>query len=261
MSTGKVVAGSGHRRPETTTDLVLKLPAPPGHPIASTPVLITEEEDVFLRCEVAIENLKVAFWAAGKALEIIRGGRLYRAEYSSFEEYCDQRWAMSRGQADKLIRMWRIAEAMFESMPSDSNDPTRIRVKKLNQAVVWELVPVAEGFDVEAATTVYRTAVEADEVPVTAEVLKGVVKNVVKVLPKGQGVDGETLTAAVRTALQQVTSNKKQAAPKKVAPQQPKADPAVPALPWESPEALNRLLRQHMSPENRRTLGKMLTED
>lgn len=62
MDTGK--SGGGQRRMETTTDLVLKLPAPPQKPIASSPVLITEEEDVFARCEVATENLKVAFWAA-----------------------------------------------------------------------------------------------------------------------------------------------------------------------------------------------------
>ncbi|WP_141765407.1 hypothetical protein [Streptomyces malaysiensis] len=210
---------------------------------------------------MAIENLKVAFWAAGKALEIIRDGRLYRAEHTSFEEYCDQRWGMSRGQADKLIRMWPIAQAMFDSLPSDSNDPTRIRVKRLSQSVVWELVPVAEGFDVQTATTIYEATVDADEAPVTAEILKGVVKNVVKALPKGQDVDREALTSAVRGALKRVTSGKKQATPKKTVTAKPKTTPPVPVLPWDSPESLNRLLRQHMTEENRRTLGKLLTEE
>ncbi|MFI9588248.1 hypothetical protein ACIHCQ_42185 [Streptomyces sp. NPDC052236] len=261
METGKPPAGSGHRRPETTTDLVLKLPAPPEHPIASTPVLITEEEDVFVRCEVAIENLKVAFWAAGKALEIIRQGRLYRAEYTSFDDYCDQRWGMSRGQADKLIRMWRIAQAMFESMPFDSNDPTRIRVKKLNQAVVWELVPVAEGYDIETATAVYRTTVEADDGPVTAEVVRSVVRSVVKTLSKGEGVDQDALARAVHAALQQAVPRKPTASTKRTDAKQ-KAAPAdsTPTLPWDSPEALDRLLRQHMAAEDRITLGKMLME-
>ncbi|WP_137982457.1 hypothetical protein [Streptomyces violaceusniger] len=263
MDAGKPAGGGGHRRPETTTDLVLKLPAPPSTPVADTPVLITEEQDVFVRCEVAIENLKVAFWAAGKALEIIRGGRLYRADYTSFDDYVDQRWGMSRGQADKLIRMWRVAEALFESTPSDSNDPTRIRVKKLNQAVVWELVPVAEGYDVDVATTVYRTAVEADETAVTADVLRGVVQGIRKALPKsGDAVDRGVLTKAVQTALKTVATKKKAKQGKGTASKKASAPADVPpALPWESPEALNRLLRKHMSVENRRTLGKLLTED
>ncbi|MBZ3908859.1 hypothetical protein [Streptomyces griseiscabiei] len=260
---GKPGAGAGgHRRPQTTTELALALPEPPSRPIASTPVLITEEEDVFLRCEVAIENLKVAFWAAGKALGIIREGRLYRAEYATFDDYCWQRWGMGRGQANKLIRMWPIAEAMFESLPSESNDLARTRAKKLSQSVVWELVPIAESYDVEAATAVYTTTAEADEAPVTAEVLRGIVKDVVKVLPKGQSVDKEALASVVREALQRVPSDKKQAAPKKkAAPAAAKTDPAALTLPWDSPEALNRLLRQHMTDENRRTLGKLLAED
>jgi hypothetical protein len=258
MDNGK--SGSGQRRMETTTDLVLKLPAPPQKPIASSPVLITEEQDVFARCEVAIENLKVAFWAAGKALEIIRDGRLYRAEHTSFDDYVDKRWAMSRGQADKLIRMWPIAQALFESMESESNDPTRIRVIRLNQAVIWELVPVAEGYDLEAATAVYKTTVEADEGPVTAEVVKGVVKGVAKTLTKGQEIDQEALTSAVRAALARVAARKEAGSRKSQVAAKPKTDPA-PKLPWDSPDALNRMLRQHMSEENRRTLGKMLIND
>jgi hypothetical protein len=258
----KKSGAGGHRRPETTTDLVLKLPAPPPRPIADTPVLITEEQDVFARCEVAIENLKVAFWAAGKALEIIREGRLYRAEHTSFDDYCWERWHMSRGQADKLIRMWPVAEAMFESMPSNSNDPTRIRVRKLNQSVVWELVPVAEGYDVETATSVYRTtATAADDGTVTAEVVRGVVQGVVKALPRGKEFNQEALTQTVLAAWERVAAKRK-AGGKKTTTRRKSSpvDPAV-ALPWDSPQALNRLLRQHMSEEDRRTLGKLLTED
>lgn len=259
VTPGKGRAG-GYRLPETTTDLVLTLPAPPPRPIADTPVLITEEQEVFARCEVAIENLKVAFWAAGKALQIIRDGRLYRgSEYTSFDAYCWERWGMTRGQADKLIRMWPIAEALFESMPTDSNEPTRIRVKKLNQSVVWELVPVAEGYDVETATTVYRSTVEGGgDGAVTAEV----VKDVVQKLPKGKEFDGEALTRAVRAAWERVAAKRK-AKPKKTAAAKRKSASAgpAPALPWGSPEALNGLLRQHMSAEDRRTLGKLLLED
>jgi hypothetical protein len=252
-------ARGGQRRPETTTDLVLKLPAPPQRPVASSPVLISEEQDVFVRCEVAIENLKVAFWAAGKALEIIRDGRLYRSEHTSFDEYLDQRWDMSRGQADKLIRMWPIAQALFDSMEHDSNEPTRTRVKKLSQAMIWELVPVAEGHDLDTATAVYSTTAEVEKRPVTAEIVRSVVKGVMKAIPKGTDVDTATLTEIILATLAREAEEppRKARAPKKTAA----SGEAGIALPWESPDALNRMLRQHMSEENRRTLGKMLLND
>ncbi|MDF4254644.1 hypothetical protein [Streptomyces sp. WMMB303] len=231
----------------------MRLPAPTGKPAATAPVLIAEEQEVFAQCEVAIESLKVAFWAAGKALELIRDGRLYRVEYSSFDEYTDKRWSMSRGQADKLIRMWRIAQALFDSTPQESNDLTRIRVSRLSQSVVWELVPVAEGYDLESATALYETTVEEDGGPVTAEVVRGVVKDVVKALPKGQAMDREALAAAVRTALSR--AGKKTSASDASKRKTTKDENT---LPWDSPDTLNRLLRQHMSEENRLTLAKML---
>ncbi|MGW6973752.1 hypothetical protein [Streptomyces sp. NPDC054952] len=249
MDTG--ATGGGQRLPETTTDLVLKLPAPPQHPIASSPVLITEEQNIFARCEVAVENLKVAFWAAGKALQIIRDGRLYRVGYTSFDEYLDQRWDMSRGNADKLIRMWPIAQALFDSADHDSNDPTRIRVRKLHQSTVWELVPVAEGHDVQTATAVYRTTHQLEEGTVTAGVVRAVVKAVMSAIPKGKDVEEATLSDTILNALTRPADKPK--------PRKQKTAPAPAAeLPWASPDRLNALLRRHMTVEDRKTLGKML---
>ena len=37
------------------------------------------------------------------ALMAIRNGRLYRAEYSSFEDYCETRWGMTRSYAYRLM--------------------------------------------------------------------------------------------------------------------------------------------------------------
>ncbi|GAA2154212.1 hypothetical protein GCM10009760_52920 [Kitasatospora kazusensis] len=69
-----------------------------------------------MKCEAALENLRVAYWAAGKALEAIRGGRLYRAAHGTFEAYCLEQWDVTPQYAGKLIRSWRIAEKMFESL-------------------------------------------------------------------------------------------------------------------------------------------------
>lgn len=57
---------------ETAADAARALP----HlfrPISDAPTLIGEEQDVLAQCEAAVETLKVAFWAAGKALRISTG--------------------------------------------------------------------------------------------------------------------------------------------------------------------------------------------
>ncbi|MFF2331938.1 hypothetical protein ACFVVE_39070, partial [Streptomyces sp. NPDC058103] len=179
-------------------------------PLSAQPTTLTsDEKDMLAQCVAAVDTLQWAFWLAGKALENIRVGKLYRAECDSFDEFVGQRWNMRRTQADKLIRTWRIAEAVFELL---SNEVTPIGVTKkkptplsanaekalkaLNQAQVWELVPVADTWNVDAAVLVYRTAVEADGVNVTAKVLSGAVA----ALPEGD-FDAEEVAAYVRDYL------------------------------------------------------------
>ncbi|WP_433894815.1 hypothetical protein [Streptomyces sp. CA-111067] len=257
MNSGADVGG---RRPETATDVARKLPAPPAHPIADTPVLIGEEQEVFARCEAAIDTLKWAFWAAGKALQIVRDGRLYRGTHPTFDAYLEDRWDMSRGQADKLIRTWPIAESLFDSQ---SNGLTPIGVKKLNQSTVFELVPLAEQHGVEAASVVYRTAAAVDGVPVTAAVIGAAVK----ALPKSEKFDAKAATSAVRKAVEKFAVTARPSIPKRrgagsgakrVSVRQPDfAD----ALPWDSPDTLNEVLRRFMRPEDRAALAKLLAVD
>ncbi|MGV9779480.1 hypothetical protein, partial [Streptosporangium sp. NPDC003464] len=81
----------------------------------------------------------------GKALQVIRDGRLYRATHPTFEEYTIDRWEMSRTQADRLIRAWPLAERLAP-----------IGVKIINESQVRELIPLANRHGEEAATTVYQ---------------------------------------------------------------------------------------------------------
>ncbi|MFJ1993032.1 hypothetical protein [Streptomyces asiaticus] len=155
-------------------------------PISDSGVLIGEEQDHLAQCEAAIETLKGAFWAAGKALNIIRDARLYRETHKNFNDYCEERWGMNREYADKLIRTWPIAEALIKRQ--SNGEVTPIGVKKLNQAQMWELVPAADSWDVDAATFVYDTVLEVNGEEVTAAVLKGAV-GAVKALPKSEEFD------------------------------------------------------------------------
>jgi hypothetical protein len=63
-------------------------------------------------CEAALDNLRVAFWAAGKALQVIRDARLYRGTHATFEDYVEQQWDMSRPQAYRLVDAWPLAERL-----------------------------------------------------------------------------------------------------------------------------------------------------
>ena len=121
-------------------------------------------------CEAALDNLRVAFWAAGKALQVIRDARLYRTTHDTFEGYVEDRWDMSRPQAYRLIDAWPLAKRL-----SPMGD-------RLNERQVRELLPLAGLHGQDAAVTVYRTVAEADGVHVTAAVLHGVVG----ILPGGR---------------------------------------------------------------------------
>jgi hypothetical protein len=136
----------------------------PREPLSDGEDLLPQEQADLAACEVAIDTLRLAFWAAGKALQVIRDARLYRSTHPTFEAYCEDRWQMQRAHANRLIRAWPLAEALAP-----------IGAKALNEGQIRELLPLVTEHGEEAAATVYRTIAETDGVRVTAAVLRGVV--------------------------------------------------------------------------------------
>ena len=126
--------------------------------------LTGSEHDDLAACEAALDNLRLAFWAAGKALQTIRDARLYRETHETFEDYVEDRWDMSRPQAYRLIAAWPLAERL-----------SPIGDKKLNEPQIRELLPLAKSHGPEAAVTVYSTVAETDGTQVTAKILHDVV--------------------------------------------------------------------------------------
>jgi hypothetical protein len=125
---------------------------------------LNEQEQADLAtCEAALNNLRVAFWAAGKALQLVRDARLYRGTHGTFEAYVEERWEMSRPQAYRLIEAWPLADRLS---PMGDN---------LNERQVRELLPLASRHGSDAAVTVYETVVAADGVNVTAALLHAAV--------------------------------------------------------------------------------------
>ncbi|QLY32515.1 hypothetical protein [Nocardia huaxiensis] len=134
-------------------------------PTAGDGPLSSGEQAQLEACESSIDALRVAFWMAGRALQIVRDGRLYRADHASFDDYVEKRWDMQRSYAHKLIRAWPLAARLHPLAPS------------INEGQIRELLPVAAAHGEDAAVTVYTTL--AADVKVTA----GKLREAVAVLP------------------------------------------------------------------------------
>ncbi len=66
--------------------------------------------DRLLECERVIERGLNTFVEVGAALLEIRDGRLYKNDYSTFEDYCRERWGFTRMRATQLIGQQSGAE-------------------------------------------------------------------------------------------------------------------------------------------------------
>ncbi|MDV6306031.1 MULTISPECIES: hypothetical protein [Gordonia] len=63
-----------------------------------------EPDAALVECEAVIERGLKSFVEVGQALARIRDERLYKAEFATFEDYCQARWQLNRAHADRLVR-------------------------------------------------------------------------------------------------------------------------------------------------------------
>jgi hypothetical protein len=66
-------------------------------------ILNIEESHELERCEVVIKQGLNTFIEVGEALFLIRDKRLYRREFKTFEDYCQQKWALSKPYVNRII--------------------------------------------------------------------------------------------------------------------------------------------------------------
>ncbi|MEU7763650.1 hypothetical protein AB0B25_00770 [Nocardia sp. NPDC049190] len=148
---------------ETASLDVLTMPLP----VEGEGPLNDREQAQLTACESSIDSLRMAFWAAGRALQIVRDGRLYRDSHGTFDDYVEQRWDMQRSYAHKLIRAWPLAAKLHPVAPG------------INEGQVRELLPVAAEHGEDAAVTVYTTIADTTGNKVTA----GKIREAVAMLP------------------------------------------------------------------------------
>ncbi|MBB5913020.1 hypothetical protein BJY24_001887 [Nocardia transvalensis] len=156
-----VTADSAAAPDPAATVLTMPLPAAGDGPLSE------REQAQLSACESSIGTLRLAFWAAGRALQIVRDGRLYRSDHATFDDYVEQRWDMQRSYAHKLIRAWPLAAKLHPMAPG------------INEGQIRELLPVAAEHGEDAAVTLYAT-LAAGDVKITA----GKLREAVAVLPE-----------------------------------------------------------------------------
>lgn len=154
----------------------------------------TKEDDKALRQheETIARNLK-SFRDTGRALKAISDQKLHRKEYSSFEEYCPNRWDMSSSHAHRLIEAAEFMDVIEEASPIGEPNP----VMPQNEAQVRAVL------DIEKDSTKWAAAW-------TKVVAKA----------KGERITAEKITSILSG---KSTSNEKQ----KAAKTKPEGDPRL----------------------------------
>jgi hypothetical protein len=147
--------------------------------VQATGQLTADEADALGTCERAVENLGTATWLAGKALQTIRDGKLYRQTHRTFEDYITERWEISERAAYLMIEEWALAERLNQALG-----------KPATASHIRALLPVVARFGtdgLDAATGLYeelRDRAQTEGVRVTATLTGQVVKAVLKSAPK-----------------------------------------------------------------------------
>ena len=107
-------------------------------------LLNIEERNELERCEVVIKQGLKTFVEVGQALMLIRDKRLYRAEFGTFEAYCQDKWNISRRRGYELINASVIVEnvrncAQIEIQPqTESQARPLTKLEPELQAEAWQ---------------------------------------------------------------------------------------------------------------------------
>jgi len=106
-----------------------------------TAVLSPRESTRLEKCEAVIEKGLQTFVEVGNALLEIRDSRLYRLGFDTFEDYCRERWQMSKRHANRLIESAEIVQNLGPIGPvPDSESVARplTSLKLDQQRGAWE---------------------------------------------------------------------------------------------------------------------------
>jgi hypothetical protein len=138
-------------------------------PDSSLILLPAEEAERLFDLEVVIDKGMRTFVEVGQALAEIRDSGLYRASNLTFEEYCAQRWGMSRRFAYNTIASSRVV-CSIEHIATDTGERL---LPPASEAVARELQPLSDM--PEKLKVAWAEALAVGNDKPTAKVVKDVV--------------------------------------------------------------------------------------
>ena len=104
-------------------------------------VLSSTELATLASYETVIEQGLESFVEVGNALAAIRDRRLYRAEFSTFEAYCQDKWSLTRRHVNRLVAAAEVTEDVGPMGPKPTSErqsrPLK-QVPKEQRAEVWQ---------------------------------------------------------------------------------------------------------------------------
>lgn len=104
--------------------------------------LLLSEKNELCQHEAVIEQGLKTFVDVGNALLAIRDKRLYRQDFGTFEEYCQQRWGMERAHAYRLIDSAKVVNTLSpigDILPATESQARPLaKLEPELQAVVWQ---------------------------------------------------------------------------------------------------------------------------
>lgn len=131
--------------------------------------LTRQEERRLHNCEDVIEKGLNTFYDVGSALAEIRDARLYRVSSPTFEDYCLERWGMSRRRGYELISAAAVVDNVRNSaqtLPANEAQANELtNLEAAAQSEVWQrVVKTAEknGDDKPVVTAAHVKSVVRD---------------------------------------------------------------------------------------------------
>jgi hypothetical protein len=136
--------------------------------VGENPGLTSSELDELTRYEAVISARLRDFFEVGRALIEISRKKLYRRDYATFEEYCHERWDMSRIHAFRLLKAAEVHQVLLPigniALPENEaqiRPLTTLPPKKAK--IAWEKVLKKAGADKITAKLVRQVVSEFNE--------------------------------------------------------------------------------------------------
>lgn len=125
--------------------------------------LTTAERARYTTCKQAVADNLESFWKAGVALMEIRDSRLYREDFGTFKEFCEQTYQVSQSQAYRLIDAAEVVDSIKGS-PIGEVVKTESQARELARAPKEKRAKVLECVSAKGPVTAKAIKAEVDSI-------------------------------------------------------------------------------------------------